>query len=87
MDTLFNVINPFFDRNNWRMYKKDNTLCYSHPFTDRIADEFIITLLPKTNELEITVPLNDVLYKNKFINSTIAIDYIKMHLNYYHARV
>ena len=87
METLFNVINPFFDQNHWQLYKQDNSLCYINPIRDRIADEFIITLIPKTNEFEITVPLNEVLYKNKLTNVKTAIDYIKMHLNYYHDRV
>ena len=38
---------------------------------------------PKTSEYEITVPLRDVFYKNKFYNLTTAVDYMQMHLNYY----
>jgi len=82
METIINVINPFFATKHWQIYKeKENTFCYRQR-----ADEFIVTLLPQTAEIEITVPLNEVRYKNRFnkVNTEAAIDYIKMHLNYYH---
>jgi hypothetical protein len=81
METILTIINPFFVSNQWQLQQKDNTLCYQYN-----KDEFVITLLPKTNEIEITIPLNEVRYKNKFKGVTTAIDYIKMHLDYYHLR-
>jgi hypothetical protein len=83
METIFNVINPFFQASQWHLQKKENTICYKYK-----TDEFIINLLPKTNELEITVPLNDVAYKNTFNNYNLNIisEYLKMHLNYYHTK-
>jgi hypothetical protein len=81
MDTLFNNIHPFFVSKQWLLQKKDNTLCYHYH-----NDEFRITLLPKTDQIEITVPLNEVFYKNKCNGITSAIDYIKMHLQYYHTK-
>jgi hypothetical protein len=93
IETIFNVIHPFFVQNKWRMYKKDNTLCYSKQSSSNQPDEFIIKHIPKTNEIEITVPLNEVDYKNKFNNTNpdvitnMVVDYVKMHLNYYHSRL
>jgi hypothetical protein len=78
MESLLNVIEPMFAANQWQMYKKENTICYRHK-----QDEFKIALLPQTAEYEITVPLQDVLYKNKFYNLSTAVDYMQMHLNYY----
>jgi hypothetical protein len=82
METLFNVINPFFTQNKWQPHKKDNNTVYYR----NKCDEFVITVLPKTNEIEITIPLHEVLYKNKFYNLNVAVEYVKMHLNYYHIR-
>jgi hypothetical protein len=81
MESLLTVINPIFTANQWQMYTKENTICYRHK-----QDEFTIALLPKTAEYEITVPLNEVLYKNKFYKLDTAVDYMKMHLNYYYTR-
>ena len=78
MESLLTVINPIFDASQWQLYKKENTICYRHK-----QDEFTISLLPKTSEYEITVPLNEVVYKNKFYKLDTAVDYMKMHLNYY----
>jgi hypothetical protein len=78
MESLLTVIEPIFAPNKWQMYKKENTICYRNK-----QDEFKIALLPKTSEYEITVPLREVFYKNKFYNLTTAVDYMKMHLNYY----
>jgi hypothetical protein len=88
METIFNIIHPFFDKTQtqtqtqtrWQCQKKENTLLYK---CIHKCDEFIITVLPKTAEIEITVPLHQVQYKNKFTNVESAIDYVKMHLNYY----
>ena len=79
LETLLNVIHPFFTAKKWQPYQQDNTIYYRNK-----RDEFIITLLPKTNEIEITIPLHEVLYKNKFYNLNTAVEYVKMHLNYYH---
>jgi hypothetical protein len=82
METLLTVIDPLFAANQWQLYQKENTICYRHK-----QDEFKIALLPQTAEYEITVPLNAVRYKNKFYALDTAVDYMKMHLNYYHNRV
>ena len=89
METIFNVIHPLFVENNWLIQKKENTLCYSKQSSSNQPDEFIIKHLPKTNEIEITVPLNEVDYKNTFNNTAMntVVDYVKMHLNYYHTRL
>ena len=81
MESLLNVIEPIFAANHWQMYKKENTVCYRHK-----QDEFKIALLPQTAEYEITIPLHEVLYKNKFYNLATAVDYMKMHLNYYDSK-
>ena len=81
METIFKAINPFFDENKWQSYKKANTLSYQNQ-----TDEFIVSVLPQTAEIEITVPLHEVRYKNKFTVVATAIDYLKMHLNYYQAK-
>lgn len=88
METIFNVIHPFFNQYQWHLYKRSNTLCYRNPYKTS-ADEFVVTLLPKTNEIEITVPLDEVLYKNTFNNYTLDSigAYVQMHLNYYHNRL
>jgi hypothetical protein len=78
MESLLNIIEPLFATNQWKMSKKENTICYRNK-----QDEFTIALLPKTSEYEITVPLREVFYKNKFYNLTTAVDYMQMHLNYY----
>jgi hypothetical protein len=78
MESLLTVIDPIFAANQWQMYKKENTVCYRNK-----QDEFKIALLPKTAEYEITVPLGEVVYKNKFYKLDTAVDYMKMHLNYY----
>ena len=76
METFFTVIHPLFEGRKWRLDKKDNTVCYK-----KACDEFMITMLPKTKELEITIPLRDAVYKNKFYNPTDALEYVKMHLD------
>jgi len=81
METIFNVIHPFFVENKWQSCKKANTVSYRNK-----TDEFIVTVLPKTAEIEITIPLHEVVYKNKFNTIPTAIDYLKMHLNYYQAK-
>ena len=81
METIFNVIHPFFVETKWKSCKKANTVSYQNQ-----TDEFIVTVLPQTAEIEITVPLDEVRYKNKFTALPTAIDYLKMHLNYYHAK-
>ena len=81
METIFKAINPFFDENKWQSYKKANTLSYQNQ-----TDEFIVSVLPQTAEIEITVPLHEVRYKKKFTVIPTAIDYLKMHLNYYQAK-
>jgi len=81
MESLLTVINPIFAANQWKMYKKENTIYYRNK-----EDEFKIALLPQTAEYEITIPLNEVLYKNKFYQLDKAVDYMKMHLNYYYSR-
>jgi hypothetical protein len=80
METIFNVIHPFFVKNKWNLHQKGNTFCYKNT-----SDEFIIKHLPQTNEIEITVPLYDVAYKNTFNNYNVntVSEYVKMHLNYY----
>ena len=81
METIFKAINPFFDENKWQSCKKANTVSYHNQ-----NDEFIVTVLPHTAEIEITVPLDEVRYKNKFTVIPTAIEYLKMHLNYYQAK-
>lgn len=80
METILNVIHPLFIEKQWRGFKTDNSVSYWNH-----ADEFIIKLLPQTAEIEITIPLSEVRYKNKFNTIPAAIDYLKMHLNYYQA--
>jgi hypothetical protein len=78
METIFNVINPFFSQ-KWKLYKQaENTLCYRNQ-----ADEFVVTMFPTTGGIEIKIPLKEVVYKNTFYNINTAIEYMKMHLNYY----
>jgi len=78
METIFNVINPFFSQ-KWKFCKQaENTICYRNK-----TDEFVVTMLPKTGGIEITIPLKEVVYKNTFYNLNTAIEYMKMHLNYY----
>jgi hypothetical protein len=75
METILTIINPFFDKNTWQCYKKENTLSYR-----KREDEFIISLLPNTGEIKVSVPLREVIYYNKFYNIEKATEYIKMHL-------
>ena len=86
METILNMIHPIFTNKSslekWLPHIKSNTIRYQ-----RSCDEFVITYLPKTGEFEITVPLKDVFYKNKFTNLTTAAEYIQMHLNYYQNRL
>ena len=81
MESLLTVIEPIFARNQWKMYKKENTVCYRNQ-----KDEFKIALLPRTAEYEITIPLHEVLYINKFYKLDMAADYMKMHLHYYQSQ-
>ena len=81
METLINVIHPFFTATKWHCVKKENTVRYMH--TDRIYDEFIISLLPRTAEIEVSVPIADALYKKKFNTKHNVVEYVKMHLDYY----
>ena len=73
MDTFISVIHPFFEQKKWRCTEKQNSFCYQ-----KASNEFSITLFK--NELEITVPLSEVLYKQKFNNPNVAAEYVKMHL-------
>ena len=82
LETIINVINPFFAAKQWEIKKKINTIYYSN-----IKDEFVITLLPSTGGIEVTIPLNEVRYKNTFYNINTVADYVKMHLNYYQNRM
>lgn len=86
METILNLIHPIFTNNGllqkWLPNIKSNTIRYQNSW-----DEFVITYIPNTAEFEVTVPLKDVFYKNKFNNLTSAADYIQMHLNYYQKRI
>jgi hypothetical protein len=81
METIFNVINPFFAGNQWQLNRNINTMFYRNK-----TDEFVITLLPSTGGIEVTVPLNKVCYKNTFYTLNTVVDYVKMHVNYYQTR-
>ena len=81
MESLITVIDPIFDANQWQMYKSENAIYFRNQ-----NDEFKIAMLPKTAEYEITIPLQEVLYKNKFYQLDTVVDYMKMHLNYYQAK-
>ena len=77
METILTVINPVFDKIDWKCHKKENTLCYKNK-----GDEFVIELSPKTGGIKVNVPLREVIYYNTFYNIEAAADYIKMHLTY-----
>ena len=68
METILNLIHPIFTNKaslqKWLPNIKSNTIRYQNSW-----DEFIITYIPNTAEFEVTVPLKDVFYKNKFNNS------------------
>ena len=81
LETIINVINPFFAAKQWQINEKPNTIFYSNK-----KDEFVITVLPNTGGIEVIVPLNEVRYKNTFYAVNTVIDYVKMHLNYYQDR-
>jgi hypothetical protein len=84
METILNLIHPIFTNKaslKWLPHIKSNTIRYQNSW-----DEFVITYIPNTAEFEVTVPLKDVFYKNKFNNLTSVAEYIEMHLNYYQKR-
>ena len=77
------TLTPLFHQHDWHFSSKssnNNKFCYkkTNPY-----DEFSIEILPTSNQIITIVPVNDVHYKKTFINMTTAIEYIKMHLNYY----
>jgi hypothetical protein len=83
IDTIHNNINYLFDHNkNWRCVKTPTTLRY----VNRVAplDEFIIESESNTSNVDVSIPLNDAIYKTKFIyDDNDIINYIKMHVNNY----
>jgi hypothetical protein len=86
METLLNLVDPFFTRYEWRLQKNASAgnICYKNknPY-----DEFVIALLPRTHEISVIVPVDSVPYKQTFQTMATAVDYIQMHLNYYHKRI
>ena len=82
IDTIYNNINYLFNTNkNWRCVKTPTTLKYVNSVAP--LDEFIISEI-NVNEVDVSIPLNDAIYKTKFIyDDNDIINYIKMHLNNY----
>jgi len=92
METLLNTLSPIFEQYKWQIKSNvdnnnNNKICYksASPY-----DEFIVEMIPKTNEIVTIVPvsnipLGSVPYKKTFIDMNTAIDYMKMHLNHYQA--
>ena len=80
MDTIFNVMHPYFTQHRWRLSATTPaSLCYknSHPYDD------IIITMPSNNIINVTVPVGKNPYRKTFKNIDIAIEYVKMHLDYY----
>ena len=96
IETLFNHIqNIFNNKGNWnKSQTTTNKVCFnnlSSPY-----DEYVIEK-QSSNEVTVSIPLNQVAYKKTFAikninindsinaNNTInaIIDYVKMHLSYY----
>ena len=94
METLVNTISPIFKKYNFHstisisnsISNNHNKICYKNEGTNPY-DEFIVEILPKTNEIITIVPVGDIPYKKTFVNMNTAIEYIKMHLDYYEKRV
>ena len=88
METLVNTISPIFKKYKFHstISNSHNKICYKNERTNPY-DEFIVEILPKTNEIITIVPIGDIPYKKTFVNMNTAIEYIKMHLDYYEKRV
>lgn len=86
VDTLFNHVQQFFTNNNkWSSsIQTANKVSFNSKYSP--YDEYVIEN-PSTNEITVSIPLNEVAYKKSFslrkdnINS--IVDYVKMHLEYY----
>ena len=85
METILNVINPFFAIYEWQLQNSNSgKICYKNktPY-----DEFVIAMLPQTREISVIVPVDSVPYKQTFQTVATVVDYIKMHLDYYQQRI
>ena len=81
METLLNVIDPFFASYNWNRFQtNNNAVCYKN---QNPYDEFVIKMVPRSHEISVSVPVDSVLYKQTFQTVSTAIEYITMHLDYY----
>lgn len=88
METLTNIINQEFMKHNCFTTTTKNNACYKVNNQTVPCDEFIIEYLPKTDEYNVTVPVNSVSYKKTFTETSETtinkmVDYLKMHLDYY----
>jgi hypothetical protein len=97
VDTIYNNINYLFtdtnavdtnavsnnavDTNKWTCSKMSDQLRYTNSFVP--LDEYVIA----TNDtiVNVTIPLDSIAYKTTFYNLNDAINYVKMHLEYYKA--
>jgi hypothetical protein len=86
IDIIYNNINYLFNSNkNWRCVKTPTTLRYVNSVAP--LDEFIINET-NVNEVDVSIPLNDAIYKTKFIyDDNDIINYIKMHVNNYNNEI
>jgi len=79
--SLLNKLQPLFNTTKWHLSQTSaNKVCYNN-FQNPL-DEYIIET-PSTHEIQVSIPINQVAYRNTFFNMNEVINYVKMHLAYY----
>jgi hypothetical protein len=80
LNNLISLVQPFFNKTNWQSsYTTDKVAFYNaiEPY-----DEYVIGFTP-LNEINVSVPIKSVAYKQTFFNINDVVAYVKMHLDFY----
>ena len=87
VDTIYNNIDYLFG-SDWKCSKMSDRLRYTNSLVP--LDEYVITTdntdntdNTNTSVLNVSIPLYSIAYKTTFYNLNDAINYVKMHLEYY----
>jgi hypothetical protein len=78
-DTLYNNIKYLFNADDWKCLKTPDQLRYTNSLVP--LDEYVIDT--DINKINVSIPLNSISYKTTFVNFNDAINYLKLHRDYY----
>ena len=85
LEIIFTNIYSEFNENQWECLKTNNMITFTNKFAP--LDKFYIeTSENSIYEINVSIPVNKVNYKNTIMNMNEAVSYIKMHIAFYELR-